>query len=199
MVPAILIVASIIQFMFGSVVYIRNTLLGRSKPNRVTFLIWAAGGLIGAAAGVAAGGGWALLPAFAAGFGPLLIFLASFRNPNAYWKLGRLDYVCGAFAVCALVLWAITNEPAIAVLFAILADGLAAVPTLLKAWRHPETETGTPYVLALLAAVLGTALTPAWSFSTIGFLVYLVAIDVLLMTAVYRRDPLGKLRREFAR
>ena len=83
----LLIIASLIQFFFGSLVYVRNTFLGRSKPNRMTFLIWAAGGFISAGAAYTAGAGWVALPAFASGIGPFLIFLASFHNPNAYWQL----------------------------------------------------------------------------------------------------------------
>src|SRR5690348_5964176 len=139
----ILIVAALVQFFGGSMFYVRDTLKGKSKPNRMTFLIWAAGPFIGVAAGIAAGAAWwALLPVFVAGLGPFAIFLSSFKNPNAYWKLGVIDYICGALAILALVLWVLTTSPILAIVFSIAADALALGPTLLKSWQYPETETG---------------------------------------------------------
>lgn len=195
----ILILASVVQFFFGSLLYARNTFLGRSRPNRMTFLIWAAGGLIGAGAAFAAGAKWVALPAFASGIGPLLIFLASFHNPNAYWRLKATDYICGVFAVLALILWVITKDPSVAVFFAILADGLASLPTLIKSWKHPETETGVPYVLALLNAALGIYASGGLVFAKIGFIAYIIVINSCIILGVYRNEPLEKLKREVAR
>ncbi len=62
--------------------YIRDTLKGDTKPNRVTFFIWAVAPLIATAAGLAKGVTWAVVPVFMAGFCPLLIFLSSFANPK---------------------------------------------------------------------------------------------------------------------
>lgn len=84
----ILILASLVQFFVGSLAYVRDILKGKSKPNRMTFLIWAAGPFIGVPAAIVAGATWwALLPVFMAGLGPCVIFLVSFRNPAGYWKL----------------------------------------------------------------------------------------------------------------
>jgi hypothetical protein len=46
----------------------------------------------------------------------------------------------------ALILWWITKEPNIAIMLAILSDILAAIPTLVKTWKFPETESGVLFV-----------------------------------------------------
>lgn len=183
--PAILIVSSLVQFFGGSLTYVRDTIKGRSKPNRMTYLIWSIGPLIAVAAGLAAGGSWALLPVFMAGFGPLCIFLASFVNPNAYWRLRWFDYGCGALAILALVLWRITDDPIIAIIFAIGADALALIPTAIKSWRFPETETGIAYILAFLNVCVGIAIS-SHSQSEILFLSYLFIADLTCVIAIYR-------------
>jgi hypothetical protein len=66
------------------------------------------------------------------GFGPLLVFAASFVNKQSYWRLGPTDYLCSACSVLALVLWRITSNPSVAIVFEIASDGLAALPTLIK-------------------------------------------------------------------
>jgi hypothetical protein len=184
---AVLIAGALVQFFVGTLAYVRDTLKGSSKPNRMTFLIWAAGPFIGVAAGIAAGAAWwALLPVFLAGLGPFAILLSSFRNPAAYWKLGRLDYACGALAVLALVLWGLTADPVTAIAFSILADALAAVPAVIKSWRYPETETGFTYFVALCNVSLGLLLAPSYTFSQAGFLIYLFIADLILTIAANR-------------
>ena len=175
--------------------YVWDTLKGKSRPNRMTLLIWAAGPFIGVAAGIVAGAAWwALLPVFVAGLGPLAIFLSSFVNPNAYWKLGALDYTCGALAVLALVLWAVTNDPVVAVVLSIAADALASFPTIVKSWKFPETETGFTYFVALCNVTLGLFLAPSHSFVQVGFLVYLILCDAILSIAANRPWLLKTLR-----
>ncbi len=189
----ILVGAAAIQFLFGSLAYVRDTLHGRSQPNRMTFLIWAIGPFIAVAAGLSAGGSWALVPVFMSGFGPFCIFLASYANPKAHWKLGTLDYLCGALAILALVLWALTSDPVIAIIFAIAADTFALYPTLIKAWKYPETETGITYIIALLNASVGLILATQ-GFSEVAFLTYLVLTEISLIVAIYRKRVLLFLR-----
>jgi hypothetical protein len=184
----ILVAGALVQFFVGSLAYVRDALKGKSKPNRMTFLIWAAGPFIGAAAGIASGATWwALLPVFVAGLGPFAIFLSSFKNPTAYWKLGALDYACGTLAVLALVLWVLTTNAIAAIAFSILADALATFPTITKSWKYPETETGLTYFVALCNVTLGLLVAPSYGFSQIGFLIYLFIADLLLTVATNRR------------
>lgn len=180
-------IGTAIQF-FGGAVYVRETLRGRVKPNRVTFLLWAVAPLIATTAAVIDGVSWAILPTFMAGFVPLLILIASFVNKEAYWKLGAFDYVCGAFSVLTLALWLITQDAILAVLFAILADGLAGTATLVKAWHHPETETGWPYATTIIAAFLSFFAVQAWGFTEYAFSVYLIAISTAILIAIYRHQ-----------
>jgi hypothetical protein len=195
MVIAVLIATSLIQFFGGSMFYVRDTLKGKSKPNRMTFLIWSVGPLIGVVAGIAAGAAWwALLPVLVGGLGPLAILLSSFVNPNAYWKLGILDYTCGALAILALIFWRTTSDPAVAIAFSIAADALASLPTIIKSWRFPETETGFTYFVAFCNVGLGLLLAPTHSFVQIGFLTYLFLCDAILTIAANRPWLLRTLR-----
>lgn len=84
--------------------YIGNTVIsGKTKPNRVTWLMWAIAPLVAAVAAYVDGVRWAVLPVFMAGFAPFLVFLSSYVNPKSYWELGVFDYGCGGLSVLALV------------------------------------------------------------------------------------------------
>src|SRR3989344_785767 len=87
----------------GAFFYIRDTLYRKTKPNRATWFMWSLAPLIATGAALSSGVGWAVLPVFMSGFGPLLVFIASFVNKNSYWKLEQFDYWCGLFSVLALL------------------------------------------------------------------------------------------------
>lgn len=171
----------------GASYYIKKTLNGEIKPNRVSWLMWAIAPMIAAAAALSDGVTWSVLPVFMSGFLPLLVFFASFVNKNAYWKLGVFDYACGLLSTLALVLWAITKEPNVAIAFAILSDGIAAVPNLVKSWKYPETESAVSYVGGVFSALTSFAAIKMWGFSSLAFPIYLVIIDLSLIFAVWRR------------
>lgn len=172
----------------GASVYIRDTLKGTTTPNRVSWFLWAVTPLIGTAAALAAHADiWASVRVFLSGFLPLIVFIASFFNPQGYWKLGVFDIACGACSATALVVWGIADAPRMAILFAAIGDGFASLPTLRKAWLNPETETGITYLASLVATLLVLPSIPRWNIENSAFQIYLIVSNVLLLTAVYRK------------
>src|SRR6266568_7982361 len=89
----------------GTLVYIVDTLKGKVKPNRVSFLLWSIAPFIAFAAEIKQGVGLQALMTFVVGFLPLTIFIASFVNKKAEWKLTGFDLMCGALSIVGLVLW----------------------------------------------------------------------------------------------
>lgn len=172
----------------GTWSYVRDTLRGDTRPNRMTWLMWAIAPLIAAAASLASGVSWAVLPVFMSGFGPLVVLLASFANRKSYWKLERFDYVCGAFSLVALALWWVTRLPDVAIACAIASDGFAAAPTLIKAWRHPETENAGPFTMGILNSLSSFAAIRSWTFAACAFPAYLVAANATIALATCRRE-----------
>jgi hypothetical protein len=173
--------------LFGNFFYIKETLWGKTRPNRVSWFMWSIGSLIASAAAFSAGVGWAALPVLASGLGPLLVFIASFANRNSYWKLEKFDYLCGFFSILALALWAATEQPAVAIIFAIISDIFACVPTIVKAWKRPETESGITHIASLFNSLTSFAAVRAWNFVSVAFPVYLVIGNSALIFSVYRK------------
>ena len=165
--------------------YAKDTLFGNTKPNRISWLLWCIAPFIGTSASLAAGVTWAALPVFISGFGPLLVLIASFANKNAYWKLEKFDYLCGLFSLLALVLWVITKNPSVAIIFAIVADALASIPTVLKGRKHPETESGSAYIGGLINALSAFTVISVWTFPEYAFPAYLVAVNIILMLPLF--------------
>lgn len=185
MLEFLVIVAAVASILAASV-YIRSMFTGNTKPNRVTWLMWAVAPLIAAAAELSKGVGWAVLPVFMAGFSPLMILIASFFAKKAYWKLSAFDYFCGVLSGLALFMWWLTKDPSVAIVFAIASDGLASVPTIRKSWSNPETESIWPFVVGTLGAASSLAVAVIWTFSSVGFPVYLIITNLLVLLAIYK-------------
>lgn len=184
----LLVLLSAAISIYGSSAYIRDTLKGQSKPNRVSFFLWSLAPLIGTAAALSAHADpWATVRIFTSGLMPLLILLSSFVNPQSYWKLTTFDLLCGVFSVLALVVWGVADSPRLAILFAAIADGFACIPTLVKAWKYPETETGLAYIMSFFAALVVIPAIPVWNIENSAFQIYLLIANTLLMFAVYRK------------
>jgi hypothetical protein len=173
--------------LMAAFVYIRSMFRGGAKPNRITWLMWAVAPFIATAAALSSGVGWSVLPVFMAGFSPFLIFTASFLTKKAYWKLSKFDYVCGALSALALLLWYVTNDPSVAIVFAISSDGIATVPTLAKAWRHPETESVWPFITGVFGALSSLAAATLWTFSEYAFPAYLLIANAMVLAAIYSK------------
>jgi hypothetical protein len=168
------IVGSAVNFA-ACLSYVRAILKGEATPNRVTWFLWALVPLIAGAAQLRAGVGISTLVVLSVGAGPACIVLASFARGTGLWRLGPFDYVCGACALAALALWAVTGEPVTAIVLSILGDFAAALPTLRKAWRAPTTENRSTYVISFVGMILGILSVREVTFAAYAFNAYLVA------------------------
>lgn len=183
----ILVIVSVLLTIFAASFYLRDTLKGKTKPNRVSWFLWALLPLIATGAALGAGANiWVTIRIFLAGLLPLIIFLASFWNKQSYWQLTFFDWFCGVFALIATAIWLILDSPKMAILFAVIGDGFAALPTFVKAWKYPETETGITYLINLGAILLIIPSIPIWNIENSAFQIYLLITNLILIVSIYK-------------
>ena len=175
----------------GGASYLIETLKGKVKPNRVSYFLWSLAPLIAFFAELKQGVGLQSLMTFMVGFLPLTTFIASFVNINAEWKLTSFDVTCGALSVVGLILWSITKSGNIAIVFSILADALAALPTIVKAFNYPETEIAWPYFTATISAGLTLLTIKVWDFAVYAFPLYILLVTLVISSLV--QFKLGRL------
>ncbi len=168
----------------GSASYARDTLRGRTQPNRVTWMLWTLAPLIAFAAEVVQGVGLASLMTLAVGVGPLLVVIASNLDPRAYYRLTRFDGICAVLSLAALVAWGLTGTGNIAIMFSILADLFGLVPTLRKARRDPASESASAFVASGCGAIITLLTVSVWTFANVGFPLYILVADVTLSALI---------------
>jgi hypothetical protein len=174
----------------GGFYYLYETIVGKTQPNRITWLLWGIFPMVIFVAQRAQGVEGLSWASFVAGFTPLLIVAASFFNRKAYWKSEPRDYYLMAAAIVGIILWAITDNPNLALLFALLADMLAGIPTLIKAYRHPESESWIAYAISTLGFGISFLSVQAYDFEHAAFVAYLFVMNgVLGLLASRGRKP----------
>jgi exosortase/archaeosortase len=82
-----------------------------------------------------------------------------------------------AAAVIGIVLWAITKNPNLALLFSLLADMLAAVPTLIKSYRHPRSESWIAYAISTFGFGISFLSVQTYTFADTAFVAYLFILN----------------------
>lgn len=176
----IVILGAIISFI-GNCSYLIAIIKGKAQPNRVSWFLWSLAPLIAFSAEMEQGIGLQSLTTFMIGFNPLIIFCASFLHKESGWRLGRFDIACGSLSVIGLILWYLTKEGNIAIIFSILADGAAALPTLVKSYRAPETEDYKAYLATAISAVITLLTIKTWDLAYAGVPIYILVLDLLLV------------------
>ena len=187
--PQILVVISALLLFWGGYDYLRDTLAGKTKPNRVSWSLWALAPLISLGAAFDADADvWASIRVLVGGIVPAVIFLASFINKNSYWRLGRFDWFCGGLSLVALFFWQFADSPLVAVLLATTANTFASGPTFIKAWNYPETESRLIFIMSFLSAVLIIPAIPVWTIANSAFQIGLMLTTAAMVLAIYRKD-----------
>lgn len=182
-----LVILSALIGLSGAFAYIRDMVRGRSTPNLVTWGLWAFAPLVATGAALSADADpWATARIFMAGFGPLLIFLSAFLVRQGYWRLSVFDWACGALSLLALGVWLGADSPLAAILLAAIADLFAMLPTLVKAWKFPETETLYTYFVGLFTASIVIPAIPVWNIENSAFQIYLLIANTALFFIVLR-------------
>jgi hypothetical protein len=196
--PNFVILGVILQSI-GGFSYLKDTLKGKVQPNKVSWLLWAIAPLVAFAAELSQGVGIQSLTTFIVGFIPLVVLIASFTSKKAEWKLSKLDVICGVFSFLGIILWFTTKVGNVAILFSIIADGLAAIPTIIKSYYHPESESHLIYTLGVVNAGIGLLAIQSWNFEHWGFPAYLLGVNLILAVLIGFKIGKSKLLSKLAK
>jgi len=180
------VIGSVLASM-GGIYYAYLTFKGRVKPNKVTWFFWGAFPMIAFAAQLSQGVGLIAWATFVAGAPPVLVLIGSFFSKEAYWQTRKIDYGFAAAGFLSIIAWQVTHIPDIALTCALLADFLVALPTLIKAYRFPETENGKAYGVSAFGFLLAVLAVPEWTYRNAAFVIYLFLLNLCLAVIAVRR------------
>ena len=178
------VLLSALLVFYGNSTYAISTLIGKTKPNRVTWILWTFIPIIVIAGQIDQQVKWQVILTLSAGISSFFLLLASLKSNKSYWKIRRLDYLCGLLSILAILLWLITDNPNLAILLSIMANFLAATPTILKSIRYPRTENYRAYSFASLSAIITLLTVNQWTFPTYSFSLYVLFTNGILFLLI---------------
>ncbi len=187
MLPQNIIFITILVSLTGCYSYIKEIFAGRTKPNLVSWFFWGLAPIIGGFLQLKAGATLTTIPVFLSGFISVAVIITSFIRRNGYWKISIFDIYCGFFALISLILWLITKDTNISILFAIIADIFASIPTVKKAWKFPDTESIGGYMPGIVNHSINLFILTEWTFSFYSFSVYMILNCALVISLIYRK------------
>ncbi len=170
--------------MFAVVPYIKDILHGTTRPNIFSFALWEMLLLISALAQFSSGSSYSIVFIIGDLIGTGLVVLLCLFG-YGYGKYGKLEWACTALAVAAIVSWQITALPVLAIVFAVVADALAAIPTVVKTFKDPWSEAPAQWLLIAFASVLAISSTTIFDLPNTIFPAYLFLVNGLIGTAAF--------------
>ncbi|MBP9853060.1 MAG: hypothetical protein QG629_24 [Patescibacteria group bacterium] len=179
-------IAAALLNILGTIPYIRDILRGKTKPERMTWWIWAM--LMGVilAAQISEGASWAII--WTATTVVLMVAIGVLSIRYGYGRMERRDYIALLLAVTGVILWKITENALVAVMLVVAVDAVAAWLTAVKTWRAPQTETLVSWVASTAAAALNILSAHTFNLVIIAYAVYaFVANAVITSILVSRR------------
>lgn len=157
--------------------YIRGMLRGTVRPARMTWFLGTVLALINFAASLSLDAGYLLYPLACAALGKGIIFLLSLRYGVGGTR--RLDLVCLAGAAISVFFARLYGDPTLALAGSVLVAWFMLAPTLANAWRHPEHESRSAWILAV-AGNLCTLL----SIETFAWRIVLAPANIFIQSFV---------------
>jgi hypothetical protein len=169
---------------YSSVPYIRSVLNGKTKPDRLGWLVFAIMNGMVFFAQVFSGGRSSTLVSLAFFVFSLSVFLLTFVKGTT--KSTKTTKILFGFAVVTMIIWALTRNNDIAIWLTVLIDLFAAAIIILKTRSHPGPENVESWAIGTLAYIFSCL---ALYHVPLGILyvrpIYGLVLDAALVISIY--------------
>ena len=172
--------------LLGTIPYLIDIHHKNARPHVLSWLGWSFITFIGASAMMAEGSTWASAIIWANTLACFTIVIYSIIRRAGVWSTTVYDYVFFGLGLIGLVLWQTLNMLVIAIVCAILADLFFGLPTIIKTYKNPASETRLVWVAAATSGFLGLFALRVFSFHEVAYPIYLFMYDTTLLLLVLR-------------
>lgn len=177
---------SAIVLLIGGLPYLRDIWLKKIHPHILSWLGWSFITALGGSAMLAEGSRWVVALLFANTLLCFIIAGTAILKKVGVWRASVYDGLFFALGVAGLVLWQISDMPVIALIFAIVADFSFGVPTIIKTYKHPETETYFAWAASSTSGFLSLFAVERLNFVELAYPLYLFIFDILVLLLVLK-------------
>lgn len=166
MLPGFAVYIAALIGVLGVLGYIRDTLRGNTFPHRITWFLWALIPLVTLVVQRRAHVGVQAVMTLSYFVTPMAVLVVSFVARRGSWTITVFDWACGGVCLIAIAVYAATLRGDLAIGLLLTAELFAALPTVRKSWKAPETETWTVFFAGLVGSILTLLTVTHWTFPT---------------------------------
>lgn len=137
----------------AQVIYLNNCLRRKITPSVLSWFGWAC--LMGTSLVsqiVSKGWQWSMTGIASSTVGCLAIAAVAWRSGNFSFRRSDLGFLVAGLGCVGIYL--VSDNPWLTTVFAIIADGLLGIPTIVKAYREPALERSAAWLLGVLSSTL---------------------------------------------
>jgi len=179
-------ILSSIFVLVGGIPYLRDIYNKKAHPHILSWIGWAFITALGAFAMLAEGSQWVVAILFSNSFLCLAIAGYSIFKKVGIWSTTVYDYVFFGLGILGLVLWQVLDIPLIALICAIIADFSFGVPTIIKTYKDPSSETYFVWLTAAMSGLFSLFAVRNFSFTEVGYPLYLFIFDTIVLLLALR-------------
>jgi len=146
--------------------YIRDTLRGNTFPHRITWFLWGFIPFVTVAVQLRDHVGIQTVMTFSYFATAMAVLVTSFLARRGSWQVTPFDWACGGVCLAAVAVYAATLKGDLAISLLLTAEFFAAVPTVRKSWKAPETETWNVFLAGVVSSSITLLTVRHWTFPT---------------------------------
>lgn len=179
------ILASVV-LIIGGVPYLIDIHKKKVHPHILSWLGWSFITALGGSAMLASGSQWVVALLFANTFLCFGIAGYSIVRKVGVWSTSIYDFLFFGLGILGLILWQVTGSPIIALVLAIVADLSFGLPTIIKTYKNPESETYFAWLASTVSGLLSLFAIENFNFSEVAYPAYLFTFDMIVLFLVLK-------------
>ena len=180
----VFIAISVLLQLISPLVYTRAVLRGQAKPHRTTRFVLLVLTTLATISLFISGDRVAVWLAGVSMLQGILVFTLSLKYGMGGWS--KIDISCLIIALVGIIMWQITKQPIIALYFAIGADLVGMIPTIIKTYRLPKTEIYMFFLMDSIAATFNMLALKSWTIEQFSYPIYIMIINAFMVLLIVR-------------
>jgi len=185
-IKAIFGILSSIFLIIGGVPYLIDIHKKRIHPHILSWIGWSFITALGGSAMLASGSQWVVALLFANTLFCFSVAGYSIVRKVGVWSASVYDFLFFGLGILGLILWRVTGSPIIALVLAIIADLSFGLPTIIKTYKNPKSETYFAWLASTASGLLSLFAVENLNFSEVAYPFYLFTYDMVVLLLVLR-------------
>lgn len=179
-------ILSSVFILIGGFPYLKDIHQKKAHPHILSWIGWSFITALGAFAMLADGSTWTVAILFANTLLCLFVALYSIIRKVGVWSTSKIDIVFFGLGIIGLILWKTLDLPILALICAIAADLAFGLPTIIKAYKDPTSETSFVWIAATISGLFSLFAVQSFAFHEVAYPLYLFVYDTTVLFIVWK-------------